>query len=89
MKIFGWELTKAKDRSEQRVVLARGSDQEDIGGEKSINFTIYSAEGGFVMQRSQYDPRSDRLNRKLFLIPESSDIAEEVGNIIKIEMLRL
>jgi hypothetical protein len=61
---------------------------EDDIGEKKIQFTMYFADGGVILQRYHYDHQKDRSYRKLLLIPDDKDVAEEVGNFVAMEILR-
>lgn len=53
-----------------------------------MNFTIYSANGGYVMEYSMYDPRKDERNTALHLITNDQDLGQSIGHIITLEMLR-
>jgi hypothetical protein len=57
-------------------------------GTSSMTFSMTSAEGGWVLSRTSYDPVKDRQNTRLFLISDDSDVAAEVGQIVSMETLR-
>ena len=53
-----------------------------------MNFTIYSANGGYVMEYSMYDNRKDERNTALHIITSDQDLGQGIAHIITLEMLR-
>jgi len=53
-----------------------------------MNFTIHSANGGYVMEYSKYDPRTDERNSALHIITSEQDLGQGISHIITLEMLR-
>jgi hypothetical protein len=53
-----------------------------------MNFTIHQANGGFVMEYSSYDPRTDRSDSVLHIINADQDLGQGIAHIITFEMLR-
>ena len=53
-----------------------------------MNFTIHSANGGYVMEYSKYDPRTDERNSALHIITSEQDLGQGIAHIITLEMLR-
>jgi len=53
-----------------------------------MNFTIYSANGGYVMEYNTYDPRTDERNTALHIITSDQDLGQSIAHIITFEMLR-
>ena len=53
-----------------------------------MNFTIYSANGGYVMEYTSYDPRTDERNNALHIITSDQDLGQGIAHIITFEMLR-
>jgi hypothetical protein len=66
-----------------RVQSLPGSSLE-VGG---MNFTVYSATGGKVIEFKTYDPRIDRHISSLYVITEREDLGEELAQIITKETL--
>jgi hypothetical protein len=63
------------------------------GGHNSIesngmNFTVYRANGGHVIETRSYDRHKDRNNMGLHIITDDKDIGDEIGKIITFENLR-
>jgi len=53
-----------------------------------MNFTVYKANGGFIVEYHQYDRHRDRSENKLHIVTEDKDLGEELGKIISFETLR-
>lgn len=53
-----------------------------------MNFTVYRANGGHIIEYRQYDRHKDRSDNKLHIITDDKDIGEELGKIITFESLR-
>ena len=53
-----------------------------------MNFTIHSANGGYVMEYNKYDPRTDERNTALHLITSDQDLGQSIAHIVTFEMLR-
>ena len=51
-------------------------------GSFGMNFTVYSATGGKVIQIRSYDPRTDRSLSTLYIITDKEDLGEELAQII-------
>jgi hypothetical protein len=54
---------------------------------RGMNFTVYNATGGKVVQLFDYDMVKDRANSSLYIIADKEDLGEELGMIITRECL--
>lgn len=52
-----------------------------------MNFTVYSAIGGKVIQFRSYDPARDRHIGSLYIVTDKEDLGQELGQIITVESL--
>ena len=52
-----------------------------------MNFTVYSATGGKVIQFSTYDGTRDRSLQSLYVVTDKEDLGEELAQIITRELL--
>jgi hypothetical protein len=59
-----------------------------IDSERGINFTVYKASGGTVIETRFYDEVKDRNRRGLYVINDEQDMGKEIGKIITIESLK-
>ena len=53
-----------------------------------MQFCIYPATGGYVLEYSSYDEPTDNLTRRLHVIASDQDLGIGVSHIITLEMLR-
>ena len=53
-----------------------------------MQFTVYPANGGHVLEYSYYDPKTDRHNNSLHLITADQNMGEVIGHAITLEMLK-
>lgn len=53
-----------------------------------MNFTIYRANGGYVVEYRQHDRQKDSIYNKLHIITDEMSIGEELEKIITFESLR-
>lgn len=65
------------------VLVERG-----MGTSEDLNFRMYKAENGHVMEVRHYDRRTDRNTNKLYLITDEQDLGAEISKIITVESLR-
>lgn len=53
-----------------------------------MNFSLYKANGGFIVEYRQYDQRTDRSDNRLHIVTDDKDLGEELSKIISYEALR-
>jgi hypothetical protein len=84
-----WEQSRNQPEENMKVAMpstiSRGRRLDRSGG---MNFTIHQANGGFVMEYSSYDPRTDRSDSVLHIINADQDLGQGIAHIITFEMLR-
>jgi len=56
--------------------------------QSGMNFTIYTAVGGHIMEYSCYDERTDHNIKTLHIITSDSDLGQSIAHIITYEMLK-
>jgi hypothetical protein len=77
-----------KDASKYATETIAASPRPSNLNSFGINFTVYKANGGFIVEYHQYDRHRDRSENKLHIITEDKDLGEELGKIISFETLR-
>ena len=65
------------------------SSNSSIDSDRGINFMVYKATGGTVIETRSYDQRTDRSIRGLYVIKDGDNIGDEIGKIITMEALKL
>lgn len=58
-----------------------------IEDSRGIDFTIYNATGGKIVQMRSYDPTLDRGSSSLYIITDKEDMGEELSLILTRESL--
>ena len=66
------------------TLVSRGSHFDSRG----MSFTIHMANGGYVLEYSSYDEKTDRHNHNLHIITSDQDMGQGIAHIITLEMLR-
>ena len=56
--------------------------------ERAIQFTVYSANGGRVVETRRYDRHKDRHSNGLYVITSEQDFGREIDKIITMESLK-
>lgn len=56
--------------------------------ERAIQFTVYTANGGRVVETRRYDRKTDRSTNGLYVINNDADFGKEIDKIITMEALR-
>jgi hypothetical protein len=59
-------------------------DQPD----RAIQFTVYNANGGRVVETRRYDRQKDRNHQSLYVITSDQEFGKEIDKIITMEALR-
>jgi hypothetical protein len=54
-----------------------------------MNFTVYRANGGHIVETRQYDRKRDSNDHSLHIITDDKDLGEEIGKIITFERLKV
>ena len=66
-------------------LIAGNSRSLDSNG---VNFTLYSASGGNVVELRHYDSQTDRQTTGLYVIPATEDLGQSLAHIITVEALK-
>jgi uncharacterized protein YacL (UPF0231 family) len=53
-----------------------------------MNFTIYQANGGTIVEINQYDHKTDRNDHNLHIITNDQDLGQGIAHIVTFEMLK-
>ena len=82
--LYPQDCDVVETKSTRRGVLVRGSSLDSRG----MSFTIHQASGGYVLEYSAYDDKTDRHNHNLHIIPSEQDLGQGIAHIITLEMVR-
>jgi hypothetical protein len=64
------------------------SGRANVDSEPTLQFKVYSAVGGKVVEFNRYDPKSDRTDRQIYIIGKDEDFGEKIARISTLEALR-
>jgi len=53
-----------------------------------MDYTIYVASGGYVLEYHHYNPKTDSSEHRIHIISDSSDFGDQLSKIITLELLR-
>ncbi len=84
----------AQQGSEENAKVSRGlvtsRDSEAVCGDEPIlNFKVYSAVGGKVVEFRPYDRKIDRNDTTTYIITNDQDFGERISKIATMEKLKL
>ena len=95
---------RARSRDEECELVAvstprrgRGNPATTIGNKRVastydddqvLNFTIYGANGGQIVEIMRYDDKKDREKIHRYVIAEGDNLADSLGKIVTMEYLR-
>jgi hypothetical protein len=75
-------------QSSKSIGISTISPGRRLDQSNGMNFTIHSANGGFIMEYTSYNPRTDERNNALHIITSDQDLGQGIAHIITLEMLR-
>lgn len=67
--------------------MTMGSSGSTINS-SGMNFTVFNASGGYIIEYRKYDTKLDRNTNNLHIINTDEDLGERIGQIITLEILR-
>ena len=82
------EITIEAVPSKKRAAIS--SDSHSIGDSNNrMNFTVYRANGGTVVEINRYDRRKDQHHCDLHIVTTDQDLGEALGKIVTYESLKV
>jgi len=89
----GFAIGKADTLSISSIVGAKTANlvREDrsLDANPDLNFRMFRAENGYVMEVRQMDRRTDRHSINMHLITDEEDLGQRIAQIITIESLKV
>ena len=84
-KLRSW-LNDDDIQLEREVITARDRNAPSQNG---MNFVLYKAVGGHVLESRTYNQKTDRTDGTLYMIHEDQDFAKQVAQAIMLEQMKL
>jgi len=85
-KIRDWLDSEDEIRLQRATVVERDRDSPAQNG---MNFCLYKAVGGHILESRAYNPKTDRTDGTLYMIHEDQDFAKQVAQAIMLEQMKL
>ena len=91
-KVRRW-LDSEQDEPPQYNKMSKGSlgmavSTREISTDPTLQFKVYSAVGGKIVEFSRYDRKSDRSDHQIYIISKDEDFGEKIAKISTLEVLR-
>lgn len=77
-----WDSTQESAKIEGKPMRTNSIDTS------GMNFTVYRANGGHVIETRTHDRRNDRYSHGLHIITDEKNLGEEIAKIITFENIR-
>lgn len=84
-KLRHW-LNEEDIHLERATVIERDRTAPAMNG---MNFCLYNAVGGHILESRVYNPKTDRTDGTLYMIHEDQDFAKQVAQAIMLEQMKL
>lgn len=95
-KVISWVREDWDSASKPSKQGQRGLEGNTIGSvvesrrlqQNGMNFTLYSASGGYIMEYNTYNHTTDTRYNALHIIPSDQELGQGIAHIITLEMLK-
>jgi hypothetical protein len=93
-KTMRWLKRKLRNwlNEEDEIKLSRATLVErdhDRPSQNGMNFCLYKAVGGHILESRAYNQKTDRTDGTLYMIHEDQDFAKQVAQAIMLEQMKL
>ena len=91
LKLRNWVMSARDSREEvyQTSKLASSTiSGRDVNSDPTLQFKVYNAIGGKVVEFSRYDRQKDRNFHDIYIIGKDEDFGEKISRIAMLEVLK-
>ena len=88
MMKWGWDYNRNLREEPISVSIGLSSEDHRPDMEKAIRFSVLPARGGCVMETRIYNKKEREWDVVSHVIPDGTDVAESVGKIVAMELIR-
>jgi len=92
---WGWdygrdidEPLRSRERKSKYDVVSLVDDDSGIDLNNPISFRVQAVNGGTLVETRWYDPKRDENERKLHIVTGEENLAEAIGKIVTMELLK-
>jgi hypothetical protein len=86
-KLRNWVLDDSPDEIGKQLCIS-SRENDCIEGEPVLNFKVYSAVGGKVVEFRYYDRVKDRSHNQTYIITNEQDFGDRIAKIATMESLK-
>lgn len=86
-KIRNW-LLQGEDVKQECIRLTASDEIGTLDSDPILNFKVYSAVGGKVVEFRHYDRQKDRSFNQTYIISNDQDFGERIAKIATMEVLK-
>ena len=85
-----WENAKMEEPQHYNTISKASmvATRPGVDSEPTLNFKVYSAVGGKIVEFSRYDRKSDRHDHQIYIIGKDEDFGEKISKISTLEVLK-
>ena len=83
-----WDNVREEKMSSNKVGLAIRADSDSVESDPVLNFKVYSAVGGKIVEFRRYDRQRDRNEHQTYIITSDQDFGERIAKIATMENLK-
>ncbi len=86
-KLRNWLMS---NESEDRIIgsTLKVRESDDMNSDPVLNFKVFSAVGGKIVEFRQYDRQKDRHFSQTYIITNDQDFGERISKIATMEILK-
>lgn len=88
MKWFDKWLTNRIDKAYSQQKPVEDVSTRHVDAEPILNFRIYSAQNGKVLEFNTYNRSTDKHKNAIYIINNDEDIAEKISKCVTMELLK-
>jgi len=86
-KLRNW-INDYDDKEVLKLTASRDVEAQMCDAEPILNFRVFSAVGGQVVEFRRYDRKTDRNDTTTYIIHKDQDFGEKISKIANMEMLK-
>jgi hypothetical protein len=86
-KLRNW-INEYDGEVSMKLTASRDVEAQMCDAEPVLNFRVFSAVGGQVIEFRRYDRKNDRSDTSTYIITKDQDFGEKISKIASMEMLK-
>ena len=87
-KIRNWLNEPYEDEMSKDIGISPAIENSRPDTDPILNFRIYSAENGKILEFNRYDSVKDRHRTSMYIIGKDEDVAEKVSKCVTLETMK-